>query len=123
MEGGHYVEADLANQFDLILTGGRVIDPANNIDGQRNVGIRDGKIAAVHENLGGKGAKIIEASGKLVIPGMIDTHAHVYENVSGRFGLNPDPVGVRSGVTTVIEQGRPSCMAFPGFNIDAAGAS
>jgi dihydroorotase len=46
---------------------------------------------------------------------MIDTHAHVYEHVSGRFGLNPDMVGVRSGVTTVVDQGGPSCMTFPGF--------
>jgi dihydroorotase len=50
-----------------------------------------------------------------VLPGLIDTHAHVYEYVSGRFGLNADMVGVQSGVTTVIDQGGPSCMTFPGF--------
>jgi dihydroorotase len=46
---------------------------------------------------------------------MIDTHAHVYQYVTGRFGLNADMVGVRSGVTTVIDQGGPSCMTLPGF--------
>ena len=105
----------MANEFDLIITGGRVIDPANNIDGLNDVGVKDGKIAAVGNNLDSNGADTIDATGKLVIPGMIDTHAHVYEHVSGRFGMNPDLVGVRSGVTTVIDQGGPSCMTFPGF--------
>ena len=46
---------------------------------------------------------------------MIDTHAHVYQHVTGRFGLNADMVGVQSGVTTVVDQGGPSCMTIPGF--------
>ena len=46
---------------------------------------------------------------------MIDTHAHCYRYVSGRFGLDADMVGVHSGVTTLIDQGGPSCMTFPGF--------
>ena len=45
----------------------------------------------------------------------VHTHAHVFEYVSGRFGLNPDMVGVQSGVVTLIDQGGPSCMTFPGF--------
>lgn len=105
----------MAEQYDLVISGGRVIDPANNIDGVSDVAVKDGKIAAVAETLSANGAKTIDAAGKLVIPGMIDTHAHVYEHVSGRFGMNPDLVGVRSGVTTVIDQGGPSCMTFPGF--------
>ncbi len=105
----------MAEQYDLVISGGRVIDPATNIDGVIDVAVKDGKIAAVAETLSANGAKTIDAAGKLVIPGMIDTHAHVYEHVSGRFGMNPDLVGVRSGVTTVIDQGGPSCMTFPGF--------
>jgi dihydroorotase len=105
----------MAEQYDLVVTGGRVIDPANNVDGVSDVAVKDGKIAAIGENLSASGAKTVDATGKLVIPGMIDTHAHVYEHVSGRFGMNPDLVGVRSGVTTVIDQGGPSCMTFPGF--------
>jgi dihydroorotase len=46
---------------------------------------------------------------------MIDTHAHVYQHVTGKFGLDPDLVGVRSGVTTLIDQGGPSCMTIGGF--------
>src|SRR5690606_30246795 len=55
------------------------------------------------------------ASGKLVLPGLVDTHAHVYQYVTGRFGLDADLVGVRSGVTTLVDQGGPSCITLPGF--------
>ena len=105
----------MEKKFDTIISGGRVIDPANKLDGKLDVGIKDNKISAVEKKLKDKNAEMIDATGKLVIPGMIDTHAHVFEHVSGRFGLNPDLVGVRSGVTTVIDQGGPSCMTFPGF--------
>jgi dihydroorotase len=50
-----------------------------------------------------------------VLPGLIDTHAHVYEGVTGRFGLNADLCGVHSGVTTLIDQGGASCITLPGF--------
>ncbi|WP_156922221.1 amidohydrolase/deacetylase family metallohydrolase [Azorhizobium doebereinerae] len=102
--------------YDLLLRGGRVICPASGIDGIRDVAVRDGRIAAVEETiLPSSAAQIIDVSGKIVLPGMIDTHGHVYQYVTGRFGLNPDMVGVRSGVTTVVDQGGPSCMTLPGF--------
>lgn len=100
--------------YDLILKGGRVIDPSQNIDGVMDVAIAGGKIAAVGKDL--KGArKRINVAGKLVLPGMIDTHAHIFRHVSGRFGLEPDMAGVHSGVTTLVDQGGPSCMTFPSF--------
>ena len=103
-------------RYDLLLRGGRVICPASRIDGIRDVAVRDGRIAAVEEAiLPSAAAEVIDVAGKLVLPGMIDTHAHVYQYVTGRFGLNPDMVGVRSGVTTVVDQGGPSCMTLPGF--------
>ncbi|MGY2046901.1 amidohydrolase/deacetylase family metallohydrolase [Methylobacterium sp. JK268] len=103
-------------RYDQLLRGGRVIDPANGIDGIRDVAVRDGRIAAVAETiLPSSAAEVIDVAGKLVLPGLIDTHAHVYQYVTGRFGLNPDMVGVRSGVTTVVDQGGPSCMTLPGF--------
>jgi len=105
-----------AAKYDVLLKGGRVICPASGIDGHYDVAVRAGRIAAVEETiLPSSAAEIIDVAGKLVLPGLIDTHAHVYQYVTGRFGLNPDLVGVRSGVTTLIDQGGPSCMTLPGF--------
>ena len=102
--------------FDLLLRGGHVICPASGLDGVMDVAIRDGRIAAVRPDILPTSAKdVIDVRGRLVLPGMIDTHAHVYKYVSGRFGLDADVVGVQSGVTTVVDQGGPSCMTFPGF--------
>src|SRR5579872_6318119 len=108
--------ASVNTSFDLLLRGGRVIDPAAGIDGQKDVAIRNGKIAAVQANiLPASAREVADVSGKLVLPGLIDTHAHVYQYVTGRFGMNADMVGVQSGVTTVVDQGGPSCMTLPGF--------
>lgn len=101
--------------YDLLLRGGHVIDPATGWDGTADIAIRDRRIAAVAQNLPGESREIIDVRGRIVLPGMIDTHAHVYTYVSGRFGLPADMVGVESGVTTLIDQGGPSCMTFPGF--------
>ena len=59
--------------------------------------------------------EVIDCSGRLVLPGLIDTHAHVYQGVTGRFGLNADLCGVHSGVTTLVDQGGPSSITLPGF--------
>ncbi len=100
---------------DTILRGGRVIDPAQSFDGIADVAIAAGKIVAMGPNLPAQATNVIDAAGKIVIPGMIDTHGHVYQYVTGKFGLNADMVGVQSGVTTVLDQGGPSCMTLPGF--------
>src|SRR5271167_53277 len=104
------------SQFDLLLRGGRVIDPASGRDGVADIGISGGRIAAIEPSLPADAARqVIDVAGKIVTAGMIDTHAHVYQHVTGRFGLNADMVGVHSGVTTVVDQGGPSCMTIPGF--------
>src|SRR5438270_2521622 len=106
----------MKRQYDLILKGGRVIDPANGLDGVRDLAVKDGLIAEIAAEIPrDKSAVTIDVGGRIVLPGLIDTHAHVFEHVSGRFGLNADMVGVQSAVTTVIDQGGPSCMTFPGF--------
>ncbi len=105
-----------APAYDLILQGGHVICPASGLDGVMDVAIKDGKIAAVQKDiLPSSARKVTDVKGKLVLPGMIDTHAHVYKYVTGRFGLDADMCGVESGVTTLIDQGGPSCMTLPGF--------
>src|ERR1700738_589389 len=106
----------VSTTFDLLLRGGRVIDPASGVDGLKDVAIRNGKIAAVQADILPASAKeVVDVAGKLVLPGLIDTHAHVYQYVTGRFGMNADMVGVQSGVTTLVDQGGPSCMTLPGF--------
>jgi dihydroorotase len=105
-----------AMTYDLVLRGGRVIDPAQDVDGPLDVAVSGGRIAAVAPALPLADAReAVDVRGQLVLPGLIDTHAHVYQYVTGRFGLPADLVGVHSGTTTVIDQGGPSCMTLPGF--------
>ena len=106
----------MTSGLDTILRGGRVIDPATGRDGVADVGIRDGQVAAIEPALPDEAAhEVVDVSGKVVCAGLIDTHGHVYQHVTGKFGLNADMVGVDSGVTTVVDQGGPSCMTIPGF--------
>lgn len=100
---------------DLLLRGGRVIDPATGLDRIADLAITGGRISALAASLPPDAVETIDLAGKLVIAGMIDTHAHVYQHVTGKFGLEADMVGVRSGVTTLVDQGGPSCMTIGGF--------
>jgi dihydroorotase len=105
---------------DILLKGGRVIDPSSGLDAVCDLRVTDGRIASIGAGSIGigaaaAGAEVIDCRGHLVLPGLIDTHAHVYEHVTGRFGLNADLCGVHSGVTTLVDQGGPSCMTLPGF--------
>lgn len=101
---------------DLLLEGGHLVDPAQGRDGLFDVAVRDGRIAAVLSPGGPVQARQrIDVRGQLVLPGMIDTHGHVFQHVTGRFGMDADLCGVRSGVTTLIDQGGPSCMTLPAF--------
>ena len=105
-----------APRFDLVLRGGRVIDPARGLDGIHDVGIQDGKIGAVLPAIdAGDALHSLDVRDRLVVPGMIDTHAHVYQYVTGAFGMNPDLVGIRSGVTTLCDQGGASPLTIQGF--------
>src|SRR5690348_12243323 len=84
-----------AQQYDLVLEGGRVMDPETGLDAVRNVGIRDGKIAQIsQETLAGK--RVIHAAGLVVAPGFIDVHQHAQELASQR-------VKAFDGVTTALE--------------------
>ena len=99
----------------ILLTGGRVVDPASGLDAVCDVAVLGDRIQAIGPTLPAQGAQVIDCTSHLVLPGLIDTHAHVYEHFTGTFGLNADLCGVRSGVTTLVDQGGPSCMTLPGF--------
>jgi dihydroorotase len=110
------MESKEPRQLDLVLRGGRVLDPSRGVDRVLDVGIAGDRIARVAPAIErGAAKRVVDARDRLVIPGMIDTHCHVYEHVTGAFGLNPDLVGVRSGVTTVVDQGGAGPLTIDGF--------
>jgi dihydroorotase len=101
--------------YDLIIKGGRVIDPAQNIDGVMDVAVEGGKIAKVTPDIPNKEAKRVRnAAGKIVTPGLIDVHTHVYDGVIEN-GVSPDDLGVKQGVTTVVDCGSAGWATFGGF--------
>ena len=102
--------------YDLLLKGGRVIDPAAGLDAICDVAVKDGQIAVLEADIQRDGTReVVDVAGRLVLPGMIDSHAHVFEHAVGRFGLNPDLVGVQSGVTTLVDLGGASYMSMAAF--------
>jgi dihydroorotase len=101
--------------YDLIIKGGTVVDPANRVNGLNDVAVEDGKIARVAPNIPAEeGRRVLEVKGKMVTPGLIDLHTHVYDGVNGN-GVNPDLGGVRAGVTTMVDAGSSGCDTFGGF--------
>jgi dihydroorotase len=101
--------------FDLVLTGGRVLDPGCGVDGVADVGVRGDRIAAVGPDLArGPTTEVVDVSGTLVLPGLVDLHTHVYEYAAD-FALNADRVGVDAGVTTVVDMGCTGAWCFPGL--------
>jgi dihydroorotase len=101
--------------YDLLIRGGRVIDPSQNIDGLMDVAVREGKIDGLlpHSTLT-EAADSIDARGKIVTPGLIDMHAHVCDGILNN-GANPDVTGVYQGVTTVADGGSAGHAIFEGF--------
>lgn len=101
--------------YDLILKGGRVIDPAQDIDRVLDVAFADGKVAALGEDIvPGGDAEIIDVSGKFVSPGFIDLHAHVYWGGTS-LGIDATENARRCGVTTFVDAGSAGAGNFPGF--------
>lgn len=101
--------------YDLILKGGRVIDPGQSLNGLFDVAVKDDRIAAIAPTIPVQQAKqAIDVEGQLVCPGFIDLHTHVYEWVTD-FGLWADDVGIHAGVTTVVDQGSCGPLTFLGF--------
>ena len=104
-----------AAQYDLLIRGGRVIDASQSLSAERDVAIANGKIAAVAANLPAARAKeVFDARGKLVTPGLINVHAHVYKHVYP-ISVDPDAVGLPAGVTTIVDAGSAGASTFPGL--------
>ena len=102
-------------RYDLLITGGEVIDPDSGYHGRLDVAISEGKIAAVEPGLDpARAAQTIDASGQIVTPGLVDLHTHIYWGVT-YWGIEADPVAARTGVTTWLDVGSAGAYTFPGF--------
>jgi dihydroorotase len=100
--------------FDLIIRG-EVIDPGQDLRGRRDIGIRDGLIAAVEPSLEGQPRRaFLDGGDAFISPGFIDIHAHIYAGATS-WGVKPDPPCLRSGVTTVVDAGSSSWTMLQGF--------
>jgi dihydroorotase len=103
----------LAQQYDLVLRGGRVIDPANNIDGPMDVGVAGNGIAAVSAHIAdSQTRKVVDVSGFIVVPGLVDLHVHVFGYEGS---LSPDDTALPAGTTTVVDAGGSGWRTFEEF--------
>src|ERR1700756_5402049 len=94
-----------AMKYDLLLAGGDVLDPAGGLRGLLDIGIAGGKISAVAPSLSGADARrTISVKGRLVTPGLVDIHAHIFVNASDMAG-HTDHFCRASGVTTLCDAG------------------
>jgi dihydroorotase len=101
--------------YDLVLKGGSVLDPSSALDGVMDIAIEHGSIARIAPGIdAAQAARVIDVRGRLVTPGLIDCHAHVFEGVS-RTGVNPDLAGVHAGVTTLVDAGSAGAATFGAF--------
>src|SRR5947207_3875748 len=100
--------------LDLILKGGRVIDPANGRDDVADIGFGEGRVAAVGSDLPLRGSETVDARGLIVVPGLIDLHTHVYWGGTS-LGVDAAELAPRSGTTTFVDAGSAGPGNFPGF--------
>ena len=102
--------------YDLVLSNARLIDPATGLDRIGSLAVRHGRIAAVGDlDPSVRVRRTIDVSGRIVCPGLIDLHSHIYEWVTN-FGVNADEAGIEVGVTTTVDQGSSGAWTFGGFN-------
>src|SRR5437762_216450 len=105
----------MSNTFDLLLTGGTVLNPASGLRKELAVGITDGRIADIQSKLPRENAKkVLDVRGCYVTPGLIDFHVHSYWGVNP-YGFNADSICLVSGVTTAIDAGSSGPVNFLGF--------
>jgi dihydroorotase len=101
--------------YDLLLKGGTVLDPSTGLTGAQDVAVQDGLVARIAPDIAAtESARTIEAAGRIVTPGLIDLHAHVFEGFA-RIGVHPDLAGVHAGVTTIVDAGSAGAATFGGF--------
>ena len=100
--------------FDLVLTGGRVVDPEQNLDATLDVCFANGKIAYVGKSTEHQAKTVRDVSGLVVTPGLIDLHTHVYWGGTS-MGVDASSIALRSGTTTLVDAGSAGPGNFLGF--------
>jgi len=109
-------------RYEILLKGGTVIDPQNDLNGKRDIAISDGKIAAVAESISAADAqKVIDVTGLYLTPGLVDIHTHLYATAgfrdawAGDNSVLPDGFSFRTGVTTMVDAGSSGWRNFEDF--------
>lgn len=101
--------------YSLVLRGGRVIDPSQNVDAVLDVAFEEGRVSALGKDLEiGQGTQVFDAAGRIVVPGLIDLHTHVYWGGTS-LGIDAEKFCRTSGVTTSVDTGSAGPGNFPGF--------
>ena len=108
-------ERQSETQYDLLIKGGKVVDPSQQLSAERDVAISGRRIARVGTDIPSTQARqVLDARGRIVTPGLIDVHVHVYDGVAP-LGIPADPNCIAKGVTTVLDAGSSGAHTFPGF--------
>ena len=101
--------------YDLLIKGGTVIDPSQELNAVRDVALSGGKVSAVREGIPERdAADVVDAAGLIVVPGLLDLHVHVYWGVT-ELGIEPDPTSLARGVTTALDAGSSGARTFGAF--------
>src|SRR6266508_3187211 len=115
-------DASAQIRYEILLKGGHVIDPRNQLDAVLDVAVADGKIAAVRADINPAEARtVVDVSGLYVTPGLIDAHVHVFATTgmkgawAGDNSVLPDEFSFRTGVTTMVDVGSSGWRNFEDF--------
>lgn len=100
--------------LDLVLRGGRVVDPSLGIDAVMDVGFENGRVAVLADKIGDPAAEIRDVEGFIVSPGLIDMHTHVYWGATS-ISIDATEVARKSGTTTMVDAGSAGAANFSGF--------
>ncbi len=123
LPGGLQAAMGPQDKFDLLVKGGEVLDPSQSLAGVRDVGIRHGKVVEVAQDIArDRAVRVLDAAGKLVVPGMIDLHAHVFPYGSA-IGLPADELAQFQATTTAVSAGDAGANNFAAFRRFIVGAT
>jgi dihydroorotase len=103
-----------ADRFDLVLTGGTVIDPASGLHQPADVALEGGRVAQIGPGLAARGGRTIDCRGAFVTPGLIDCHTHIFDLFT-TLGAPVDEACFQRGVTVAVDGGSSGAWTFPAF--------